>query len=86
MAAKQIMSPLHFRWQEFCARLEGPDGCDFKKDENGDFTWKCGGGMDKSKAIAIMESMGNIDIEKSCAYFDAHGGHCDCEILFNVAE
>jgi len=84
MNTLEIMTPDNFRWVEFCERLEGPEGCDFRKDEKGEITWKCSGGTDKSKAKAIMESMGNIDINKSCAYFDAHGGHCDCEILFNV--
>jgi hypothetical protein len=79
----KTMTPRHPLWKKFAERLDGPEGCNFK-DINGKFTWSCKGGMDKSKAKAILESMADIDVEKSLAYFDEHGGHCDCEILFNV--
>lgn len=83
------MTPQHPLWEEFVRRLEGPKGCNFKKDKKGKVTWTCKGGTDKSKAKAILESMvresmANIDVEKSLAYFEEHGGYCDCEILFNV--
>lgn len=29
------MTLKHPRWEEFCTRLDGPEGCDFKEDENG---------------------------------------------------
>jgi rhodanese-related sulfurtransferase len=79
------MSPTHFRWPEFVSRLEGPEGCDFRE-ENGKFSFKCGGGNDKSKATAILKDMGfdDLSIRQSLAYFEKHGGYCDCEILFNV--
>jgi hypothetical protein len=32
----------------------------------------------------VMEDMGKINIEASLAYFEDHGGYCDCEILLNV--
>ena len=35
-------------------------------------------------AKLIMAEMGNIDISASLAFFQRHGGHCDCEILMNV--
>jgi len=82
----EIMTRKHSKWEEFCARLEGEEGCDFKKNEEGRVTWKCGGGNDKSFAIAILKEMGNIDIDASISYFDEHGGYCDCEILFNVVK
>jgi hypothetical protein len=36
------------------------------------------------QAERIMNAMGNFDISASIAFFRAHGGYCDCEILFNV--
>jgi hypothetical protein len=32
-----------------------------------------------------MEDMGKIDINRTLADFEDHGGFCDCEILWNVA-
>ena len=77
---KEIMNRENPRWEEFCERLEGKEGCNFTKEG----TWNCKGGRNKELATAIMEKMGNIDIELSKEYFEASGGYCDCEILFNV--
>ena len=81
---KQGMDPKHPRWDEFLFRLEGPEGCNFRK-KAGKLVWICGGGTDRSKAEAILKSMVSIDIRASLKYFYDNGGHCDCEILFNVA-
>jgi Protein of unknown function (DUF2695) len=35
-------------------------------------------------AKQIMTTMSNVDIPASIAFFQKHGGHRDCEILFNV--
>ena len=81
------MTPEHPRWDEFCERLEGPEGCDFQQEVPGDadtITWKCAGGYDKTFALAILEDMGGFDIEHTVEYLNDMGGHCDCEILFNV--
>ena len=86
----------HPRWQEFLDRLEGPDGCDFQELQAGQLRpegyslfekmiWRCKGGHDKTYATVLLSEMGDIDIPASLAFFDAAGGHCDCEILFNVA-
>jgi len=81
-----VMTPEHPRWSEFYERLSGPEGCDFEEAENVlTTTWRCGGGYDKTYATAILTAMGGIDVPASLAYFEQHGGHCDCEILFNVA-
>lgn len=73
------------QWATFVARLEGPEGCHFRK-ECAKTTWDCKGGQDKSLATAILTKMGMpaaevIDVLVFC---QNHGGHCDCEILFNV--
>ncbi len=80
------MTPEHPLWAEFIERLSGPEGCDFRKDENGKTVWKCKGGRDKSRARAILATMPGIDVKRSLVYFEAQGGHCDCEILFNVSD
>lgn len=81
---QQFMRPGHPRWREFLDKLEGSDGCDFKRDEKGEATWRCKGGNDKSLATAILQSLGDVDVPGSLIYFENNGGHCDCEILFNV--
>ena len=82
---ERLMWPGHAGWTDFLEKLEGPDGCDFKKDENGKTTWRCKGGKDKTLATEIMQSMGDLDVPASLAYFEQLSGFCDCEILFNVA-
>lgn len=82
----EIMNHDHLLWDHFLERLEGPEGCDFKEKIPGDsnsITWKCGGGMNKDYATAILKTI-RVDVEASLAFFEENGGHCDCEILFNV--
>lgn len=81
----ETMTPKKPRWSEFITRLEGKDGCNFSKDKDGKIRWDCKGGRDKSFAIKILQSMGNIDIANSLKYFEENGGYCDCEIYFNIA-
>lgn len=76
----EILTPESPRWGEFTERLGGPEGCNFTED--GKFT--CDNSNMRPLAVAILARMGEIDINKTLEYFSAHGGHCDCEILFNV--
>jgi len=76
-----VMSPSNERWEEFCERLSGAEGCDFRKEEQGNLKFKCGN--DFSAAGPILKDMG-ADVKASLSYFEGHGGYCDCEILFNV--
>jgi hypothetical protein len=70
------MSPDHLQWSEFLDALAGPEFCDFHS--NG---WNCRG--DHRSAKRLLERF-DVDVEGSLAYFEEHGGFCDCEILFNV--
>lgn len=81
--AAEVMTPNHPRWKEFCNRLAGPEGCDFKKKPDGNAAWTCAGGNDRTFAAKILKAM-NMDVAASLAFFSERGGHCDCEILFNV--
>jgi hypothetical protein len=78
-----VMSPYHPRWDEFCTRLQGPEGCNFREDEDGKTVWDCGTReTDFALARPILERMG-MNVERSLGYFMGMGGMCDCCILFN---
>ncbi|MBI2055743.1 MAG: DUF2695 domain-containing protein [Candidatus Sungbacteria bacterium] len=84
----ELMTPDHPRWNEFAETLKGPEYCNFHEEEPGNpnsVKWQCKGGMNKPPfAKAILEKMSGFDVEASLKYFEENGGHCDCEILFNV--
>lgn len=73
----------HPRFAEFIERLSGPEACDFRHEP---VTWCCKGGTDKTFTVTILRNMGFGEdaIRSSCAYFEARGGYCDCEIVLNV--
>jgi hypothetical protein len=80
------MTPRHPRWAEFVAIMSGPLGCNFQE-EHGKTTWQCDGGTDKKLATrTLRERFPDVDVAGSLAYFEQHGGYCDCEILFTVAD
>ncbi len=83
-----VMTPDHERWEEFCVRLEGPEGCDVRRDELNYNTGRCTGLENKPFARAILASMGfsEDDIEASCEFFEANDAYCDCEILYVYAQ
>lgn len=82
-----IMSPEHPEWKKFVELLQGEEGCNFREDKERGVVWRCGGGYSKVYATDILTRyFPDIDMDETLAYFEAHGGHCDCEILFNVDE
>jgi len=70
---KEVLTPESPRWEQFTDMLDSMEWCD------GD-----AGPNVHRHAKAIMAAMGGIDIEASLAFFEDHGGYCDCEILLNV--
>lgn len=80
----KLMTPSHPEWRGFCEMLEGPQCCNFHKDDDGEIRWTCGGGHDQSFARRILENISDINVDLSLKYFTDHGGHCDCEILMNI--
>lgn len=81
----QILTPDHERWNEFIDLLSGPQYVNFDSDEmGGNVTWNCNGSTRKPQATAILKTMPEFDLEATLRYFDEHGGHCDCEVCFNV--
>jgi hypothetical protein len=69
----EVLTPDSPLWEAFVEQLEAAI------DENG-----CAAGTNKDNAIAVMDRMDGVDINGSLAYFEDHGGYCDCEILMNV--
>ena len=75
----EVLTPESTRWDEFADRLfwiitaDGNPRCDGDQEPNV-----------HRYAKQIMTEMGNVDIPASIAFFEEHGGYCDCEILLNV--
>jgi hypothetical protein len=71
-----MMTTAHPRWDEFAESLDQAletTGCNTHR-----------GGPEHESALAILETM-DVDLRGSLAFFDVHGGHCDCEAMLNVA-
>lgn len=79
------MTPTHPAWPRFYNLLSGPEGCNFVEGADGKPIWTCHGGFDKRFAWSILTRyFPQVDPVASMNYFEAHGGHCDCEVLFNA--
>ncbi len=76
-----VMTPKNPRWKEFRDRLEGPEGCAFRKDAADKTVWRCD--HTHKHATRILRAMG-CDVPTSLSFFRENGGYCDCEVLFNV--
>jgi len=74
----EILTPDSPRWDEFSDALDAIGRCD------GDGTGESNPALVHRYAKVVMTTMGNIDIAGSIAFFEEHGGYCDCEILLNV--
>jgi hypothetical protein len=83
---KEIMTPDHLQWKNFEQLLGGPEGCNFRKGKKGPI-WTCGHGFERPLAGAILKKyFPQVDIAGSLAFFESHGGYCDCGILPNVED
>jgi hypothetical protein len=83
---KEIMTPEHPQWELFVVVLMGPRGCNFHKGKKGP-NWTCDSRIERPLTRAILKKwFPQIDIDETLAFFDSHGGLCDCEIIFNVEE
>jgi len=79
----EIMTLEHPRWLEFQNRVF--EACDFREQIPGmpdSLVWTCNHRADKPLARAILEKMGNIDIEATLKYLGDNGIPCDHEIVF----
>lgn len=78
-----LITPDHPLWEEFLERLCGPSGLDVRQDR-----WNCSGGEDKPLCRRILLAMGRAPatVAANLAYFERHGGYCDCEVWMNVEE
>ncbi len=73
---------------EFFDRLEGPEGCDFRRVGKKGLKWTCPGDTDKPLARKILKKMGipAQEVKEFLAECHFFCGHCDCEIYFNAEE
>lgn len=88
----KVMKMTKEQIETFLDRLYGPEGCNFhyegeRKAEN--FRWKCNS-SDPTKPLsrAILQAM-NVPqdaVDEFLDWCDRHGGHCDCEIIWNCVE
>ena len=81
---RAVMTPAHPQWQKFVERLAGPEGCNFRQ-ERGQFVFDCDGEPSRLKTTALLLDY-DVDVAASLAYFEEHGGYCDCEVVFNVEQ
>ena len=73
-------------FERFAELLEGSEGCDFKEKIEGNpesITWKCNSDY-KYCNLILDKYFPNEDKDKFLEMCRSKGGHCDCEILFNV--
>ena len=78
----EILTPESPRWNEFCNALDVMMTAGLPEGQ-----WRCTGDRGERvhhQAKQVMQKMRNVDIDGSLAFFKRNGGHCDCEILFNV--
>lgn len=84
MVEDTVMTPWNPRWPEFFDELVGSD---WDKREavrcKGVLMLADGTFNKESLAIKILEDM-NMDLKASVAFWVSHGGHCDCEVIYNV--
>ena len=75
-----IMTTDHPMWNRFFARLVAQ--LDFRNSSSGNTVFRCDNTHDK--ATEILKDIGGVNIPETLDYFKDNGGHCDCEIVFNV--
>lgn len=80
---QEVLTPKSKRWNTFVTKLEGKEGCNFTgKGKN--IKWTCDATKKRPLARKILSKIRGVNIPATLRYFTLHGGHCDCEILFNV--
>jgi len=85
LSGQKVMKPGDPSWPRFVELLEGPQGCNFRE-EDGQTTWTCNQSWERPMAARILKKFfPAYNIKKSMKCWEDRGGHCDCEILFNVA-
>lgn len=74
-------------WRAFMERLEGPKGCNFRRDGDdvASTKWRCPRTNRRPLARRALRALGHPPkkIEEVLAFCNETGGYCDCEILFN---
>lgn len=79
-----ILTPDSERWEEFTARLSGPDGVNMHEDDAGNLKCECDGKTLTHSAAILLAYFPEFDVNATLDYFRDRGGYCDCEVLWNV--
>lgn len=74
----QILTNQDPEWQEFCEILADENHLNYQ--DNG--RSRCNGEI--KYAREILKDYPQYNLEETIKYFESHGGHCDCKILYNV--
>jgi hypothetical protein len=80
----EVMTPNHERWDKFVEELIWRLNFLSVREDGGNDWKNCNARENKPTARRILKEMGGFDIPASFAYFEANGGFCDCEILWNI--
>ena len=79
-----VMQPSHPKWWVFLDRLAGAEGCDFQRDPDDGYRWRCGCKLGRNRAAEFLHEAG-ADVAASLTSFASQGADCDCKILFIIA-
>ena len=70
--------------ERLCAWLAGPEGCDFREDEEtGEIEWDCDNSL---RLTRQWLARAGLDVDASIRQLHDCGGFCDCEVVFNVPQ
>jgi hypothetical protein len=75
-----IMAPSHRRWDEFVVRLESALTANHEGDG-----WGCDHDLALSALVLAVMRVDDDDVHATLDFFKSQGGHCDCEVMFNIA-
>ena len=80
-----IMTPDHPQWDEFVRQLgESPQRR--ASHEHGNIVrWSCDGTWGAPSTSCATWACDLAETQDSVDWFHRHGGHCDCEVMLNIA-
>jgi hypothetical protein len=79
---QRAITPSHPLWSEFVERLD--EALDLLE-ENGKVRTNCTGSQYVALRVLTDLGLSGIEIEATLFFCQEYGGHCDCEIMMNVA-
>ena len=71
---------------ELVAFLEGPNGCDFRMSDPDDIKTSDGRATARWRRTERWLHAHGLDVRRNTSRLQELGGHCDCEVIWNVAD